>query len=277
MKHVIAIILAIFCTGVVFAQSNFNEPPTRSEFEQLKSKVQLYEKRQRNSVATMNKANKTLESTLLEIDSLMTIYQNKADSLMMNTANMQSNSSDINLEAYALKDDIKTLENKITVLNNSFNNRPIDNHNLIYILFGSIFILIIITYFSALSKSKKVRSNLLHLQKESFENLEKKLNMRMTSTEKMLESAIDKINTDLLTDRNKQNTALNKLDTKTTKNLSKIQDNLANTFKECTLNIKTEFEDHFKKIDAKIKRNNTNQKKLINDIKESMNTDEIAD
>ncbi|MGC9331439.1 MAG: hypothetical protein ACP5DZ_06120 [Bacteroidales bacterium] len=84
MKKILYLLAAIFMVGFTSAQNDqdFTEPPTRSEFEQVKSKIQVYERRLNEVLNRMNRFDAEIEQSLNRFDTLM---QEK----MMQLENMQ--------------------------------------------------------------------------------------------------------------------------------------------------------------------------------------------
>lgn len=73
MKKILYLLAAIFMVGFTNAQndSDFNEPPTRSEFEQVKSKIQVYERKLNQVLYRMNSFDTEIEQSLTKFDTLM--------------------------------------------------------------------------------------------------------------------------------------------------------------------------------------------------------------
>ncbi|MFO7788941.1 MAG: hypothetical protein ACQES1_03055 [Bacteroidota bacterium] len=75
MKKILYLLVLVFIIGNVNAQedskSDFNEPPTRSEFEQLKSKIQVYERKLNQVLGRMNSFNDEIDKSLTKLDSAM--------------------------------------------------------------------------------------------------------------------------------------------------------------------------------------------------------------
>jgi prolyl oligopeptidase PreP (S9A serine peptidase family) len=82
MKFIYVFLLCLLLSLISLGQSNFNEPPTRSEFEQLKSKIQVYERTQNNVLSKMNSINSVIDDAMLKIDSVMIQKQLYMDSVM---------------------------------------------------------------------------------------------------------------------------------------------------------------------------------------------------
>jgi hypothetical protein len=167
MKYFYGLLILIITFGTTTAQSDFNEPPTRSEFEQVKSKIQVYERNLNNVTARMNGINAEIDNAFVRLDSVMYDQEMYLDSVIQRMALESQGIQEEAVAKFLTSEDLDPIHDEIDKKLNAQNE---ENMLLIYGLAGGIgLVLILLILFFILSgqKVKKLKKELLALQEEN--------------------------------------------------------------------------------------------------------------
>ncbi len=206
MKKTIYLLATVFIFGFASAQtdSDFNEPPTRSEFEQVKSKIQVYERKLNQISGRMNSFNAEINESMTGLDSmiqyeLMQMGNRKNDEAIYTELKSQF-LTDKDLKSF--KDDMmKEVDSKLA----DKENQEYESNVLLFIyvlsgLFVVLLILIIMLWSSMSKRMKKLNAdidkkmeeiNAMNEQlKRDFENTKIRLQSDLKDELKNTEDAI---------------------------------------------------------------------------------------
>ncbi len=213
MKYFYSLLIFAFTISTICAQSNFNEPPTRSEFEQLKSKVQVYERNQNNVMARMNGINTEIDDAFLRLDSVMYDQEAYLDSIINRIALESQGLQEEAVKNFLTADDLIPLESK---MEEDFAKQQEESMFYNSIAGGGILLVLIITlvlFFISNGKRKKLKKALLELQESNKTDIEKLIQ----EIKQKLESQIKESSDSLQNENDKQVSALRTNINQTTK------------------------------------------------------------
>lgn len=160
MKYLYSLLFCLLITGMLNAQDNFNEPPTRSEFEQLKSKIQVYERNQFGFQARMNSITSEIDTAFIRLDEMMQSQEGYLDSVVMN---MALESQGLQAEAVSKFVSVDEVDELKTDLDAKFTEEEEFLWLVIYIAGGLIvllLLLILLFFFIQRKKAKKAHAEL---------------------------------------------------------------------------------------------------------------------
>lgn len=175
MKYFYSLLIFAFTISTVCAQSNFNEPPTRSEFEQLKSKVQVYERNQNNVMARINGINTEIDDAFLRLDSVMHDQEAYLDSIFNRMALESQGLQEEAVKNFLTVDDLLPFESK---MEENFAKQEEESMFYNSIAGGGILLVLITTlvlFFISNGKRKKLKKALLDLQESNKADIEKSI------------------------------------------------------------------------------------------------------
>ncbi|MEA1873595.1 MAG: hypothetical protein U9N51_04070, partial [Bacteroidota bacterium] len=234
MKCFYGLLILIITFGVSTAQSDFNEPPTRSEFEQVKSKIQVYERNLNNVTSRMNGINAEIDNAFVRLDSVMYEQEYYLDSVIQRMALESQGIQKDAVAKFLTTEDLdpihKEIDKKLDAQNEG-------NMLLIYgLAVGIGFLLLLLVLFFILSgiKVKKLKKELLALQEENKTAMESGMAEMKTSIAK-IESMHKADNEQLKKEIEKQTSAVR---TSTDLSVKSLQEKSAENMK--TINSKLE-------------------------------------
>ncbi len=199
MKKIIYLLAAIFLVNFAFAQneSDFNESPTRSEFEQVKSKIQVYERKLNQVLNRMNGFDAEINKSLARFD---TVMQEK----LMQMENMEGTgtmSSDMQ-SMYLTDEDLETFKAELMkevdakIPDKKERKSPVENTMLyIYVLGGLFVVLLILIVILWSSTGKRMKK-----QKAEVDEKMNEINAMKEQLMKDFDDTKTKLQTDLKKD-----------------------------------------------------------------------------
>jgi hypothetical protein len=211
MKKLLHVLIAMFfCLPIVaHAQDDFNEPPTRSEFEQLKSKIQVYERKQNQVLYKMDNINAEVDTAIVKLDSTMNAKMTQMDS-MVQAIRLESQGikSDV-ASQFLTAEDLNPLEEAVEK-NKSMKQQIDDMQMFLFGLAGLVFILLVLVIIQWVTRGGRMRK----LKKEMIEKIENDLlalktdiENNITNKESTTNQRIDAAKKDLLDKINENKTA----------------------------------------------------------------------
>jgi chromosome segregation ATPase len=162
------------------AQDNFNEPPTRSEFEQLKSKIQVYERNQIGFQAHMNSITSEIDTAFIRLDEMMQSKEVYLDSVVMN---MALESQGLQAEAVSKFVSVDEVDALKTDIDARFTEKEEFLWLVIYIAGGLIVLLLLLVLFLFFTQGKKAKK-----AKEVHEELSGKFETGISEIKTEIES-----------------------------------------------------------------------------------------
>lgn len=276
MRYIYSVLVLLLSFSLLQAQSDFNEPPTRSEFEQLKSKVQVYERNQNNALARINSFNEDIDNAYMQLDSMMMVQKQYLDSVINR---MALESQGVQAEAVAkflTAEDLDPIHEEIVK-----KSEEAEEYSLliVYAAGGGIalvLILVIVFFILSIRKTNKLKKELLANQEENLAEMQDRLDNLRTDLMGKLNSDLNdlevKLKSNILNSESKQKT-----------NLMNLEDALREKMEENKLDLKasidrlrkesfTEIDDQFKKADVKMNKISTDNKKGNKEINEDVST-----
>ncbi|MGM0625356.1 MAG: hypothetical protein ACQES0_05710 [Bacteroidota bacterium] len=249
-------ILFLFQFG--YCQEDFNEPPSRSEFEQLKSKIQVYERKQNQVLGRMDAVSQDVDTALARLDSVMNERMVMMDS-MVQSIRMENEGIDSEMAGMFLTaDDLEPLEEKIDLT--SSKNQEMDNlEKMLFGLAGLVFILlvlIVIQWTSRAKRMKKLKAELIEKNEHDLKALKEDIEANIINKESTTNQRIDATKKDLL-DKIKQN--------KTSADVAhkEIKDSLKQEIASVNKEIENAHDAAVKREDEKIKTMSNRMNKAI--------------
>ena len=167
MKYFYSLLLITLLVLPSLAQSDFNEPPTRSEFEQVKSKIQVYERNLNNVTSRMNGINAEIDNAFVRLDSMMYEQEMYLDSVIeLKSQNSQGIQEDA-VANFLTTEDLNPIYDEI--------DKKLKKQEEVSMLFiyglaggiGLLLILLILFFILSGQKVKKLKKELLALQEEN--------------------------------------------------------------------------------------------------------------
>lgn len=193
MKYFYSLLIFAITINLVYAQSDFNEPPTRSEFEQLKSKVQVYERNQNNVMARMNGINTEIDNAFLRLDSVMLDQEAYLDSIINRMALESQGLQEEAVKSFLTADDLLPLKSK---MEEDFAKQQEESMFYNSIAGGGILLVLIITlvlFFISNGKRKKLKKSLLELQESNKAEIEKSMQEIKQKLESQIKESADSV------------------------------------------------------------------------------------
>lgn len=154
MKYLYSLLFCLLITGMLNAQGDFNEPPTRSEFEQLKSKIQVYERNQIGFQARMNSITSEIDTAFIRLDEMMQSQEVYLDSVVMN---MALESQGLQAEAVSKFVSVDEVEELKTDIDARFTEKDEFLWLVIYIAGGLIVLLLLLVLFLFFIQGRKAK------------------------------------------------------------------------------------------------------------------------
>jgi rubrerythrin len=286
MKYFYSLLILIITFGALPAQSDFNEPPTRSEFEQVKSKIQVYERNQNNVLARMNGINAEIDNAFVRLDSVMYDQEMYLDSVIQRMALESQGIQEEAVAKFLTTEDLVPINDEIDKKLKAQNE---ENMLLIYGLAGGIgLVLILLILFFILSgkKVKKLRKELLTMQEENKTAMENSI-AEMENSLAKLESMHKADNDQLKKEIDKQTSAIRtstdlsvkSLQEKSSENMKTISKNLEAGIEEVNAAWKKAIDSMKKSSDEKLSKSDTSFNEKLSDIETSFKSeiDKLSD
>lgn len=286
MKYFYGLLILIITFGTTTAQSDFNEPPTRSEFEQVKSKIQVYERNLNNVTARMNGINAEIDNAFVRLDSVMYDQEMYLDSVIQRMALESQGIQEEAVAKFLTSEDLDPIHDEIDKKLNAQNE---ENMLLIYGLAGGIgLLLILLILFFILSglKVKKLKKELLALQEENKTAMETGMAEMRNSITK-LESMHKADNEQLKKEIEKQTSAVRtstdlsvkSLQEKSAENMKTISSKLESGIEEVNAAWKKAIDSMKKSSDEKLSKSDTSFNEKLSDIENRLKSeiDKLSD
>jgi len=273
MKYLYSVLLIVIFSVSSLAQNNFNEPPTRSEFEQVKSKIQVYERNLSNVSSRMNGINAEIDNAFVRLDSVMYDQEMYLDSVIQRMALESQGIQEEAVAKFLTSDDLEPIHKEIDEKLEAQNE---ENMLLIYGLAGGIgLLLILLILFFMLSgmKVKKLRKELLALQEDNKQAMENQLAEIKNSFAK-LESMHKADNAELKKEIEKQTSAVRtstdlsvkSLQEKSAENMRTISSKLESGIEEVNAAWKKAIDSMKKSNDEKLSKSDTSFNEKLADV-----------
>ena len=272
MKNLFILATLLCSTLMISAQTDYNEPPSRSEFEQVKSKIQLYERTQKNILSRLNAISGDISNSMKCVDSMLNCNQEYIDSMitaiMLENQGVQKNA----ITTFVKQDDLDPITKSIKDLKMEFKNELDNSTKVHYSIFIVLLVVILIITAALFGKVNKLKAKL-------NEYIEPELVPIKQEMSTMNETLSSKINTEILKESSIQKRSVSNLETDFNKKIDDINQNILSKVTKALDELK-EFEavqttfakatdDKLKSLNNKVDRNKSTLNKEIKQLKES--------